>query len=215
MTEKKSDPFVVAMKLAEDLYAVNDNQLTETERDWLKSESAMDTSSPASPAADIIRSLYEGIFKAVEEGADPGPESLWAQAQQQILKPPKESGLPGNAPGNLRRILRFYWMVRFAANDLTEKYPNRRLGKVLLNMEHDLREAFVEFPDDIKVPLATRRKTQWDLLAEYGLGLTVDQIYNLEPRRRPVVLNIGNRFWVGVVCGVILGLIIAVILGGG
>jgi len=160
---KKIDAYEQALELVRQLYAVNKNDADEEVTEWLASESEMNTDSPAGQHNKIIGSIYEGIFGGIQSTQELKPETLWNRAQEKVLGESYHSATTGEKekiPIIHWRLLRLYWMVRLAAEELIEQKPRTRLGKVPLEIEHDLREALVETKEGAKLPLAMRRKKQ-------------------------------------------------------
>jgi len=220
-----------ALDLITALYEVNKNELKEPMINWLESESEIRAAADDEMFVPPQGKLYEGIFKASREPVDIGPGRLWNKAQKK-LQEEVDKGEDSEKPVPIvhRRLLRLYWMVYFAAQDLVKynprmrlgkillaqdlvKYnPRMRLGKILLDMEEDLRAAFVSSHEGITLPLAMLRKKQWDLLAKYGMGLTVDDIFDLQSTRRVIEFSPDKNLWVGIIIGVVIGFILAVVL---
>jgi len=215
-TGKKNDAYQQALDLVTALYEVNNQELDEVASGWLSSESEIRTASDEETAMpNPTGKIYEGIFRACQLPGEIGPDRLWNRAQKRVedeAAKKRTEKTPEKAPLLHRRLLRLYWMVRSAAEDLIEQNPRVRLGKTLIGVEKNLREAFVETGEGIKLPLAMLRKKQWELLAKYGMGLTVDEIYDLRPARRVIEWNWGNNLFVGILIGVVIGFIIATLL---
>jgi len=202
-----------ALDLITALYEVNKNELKEPMINWLESESEIRAAADDEMFVPPQGKLYEGIFKASREPVDIGPGRLWNKAQKK-LQEEVDKGEDSEKPVPIvhRRLLRLYWMVYFAAQDLVKYNPRMRLGKILLDMEEDLRAAFVSSHEGITLPLAMLRKKQWDLLAKYGMGLTVDDIFDLQSTRRVIEFSPDKNLWVGIIIGVVIGFILAVVL---
>jgi len=49
-------------------------------------------------------------------------------------------------------------------------------------------------------------------LADYGMGLTVDQIYDLRPPRYVIQWNTGEKLWLGIIIGMVIGFALGVLL---
>lgn len=214
---KKIDVYQQALELVTQLFEVNKYELDEHVTEWLSSESEISTDAPGGRFSKTSGRIYEGIFTCIQSAREIGPEWLWDRAQEKVreeVAAAQADGEKEKVPIVHKRLLRLYWMVRLAAEDLIEQKPRTRLGKVLIEIEHDLREAFVETKEGVRLPLAMRRKKQWELLADYGMGITVDQIYDLRPPRAVIVWNTGEKLWLGIVIGVVIGFILAVLLLG-
>jgi hypothetical protein len=212
---QKIDVYEQALELVRQLHAVNKYEVDEEVAEWLASESEINADSPSGQFNRIIGRIYEGMFNGIQSMREIGPELLWGRAQDKVR------GESYHAPDTAQkekipiihwRLLRLYWMVRLAAEELIEQKPRTRLGKVLIEVEHDLREAFVETKEGVKLPLAMRRKKQWDLLADFGMGLTVDQIYDLRPPRYVIHWNTGEKLWLGIIVGIVIGFVLGVML---
>ncbi len=209
---KNIDGYKQALELVTRLFAVNKYELDEDVTDWLASESEIKTEESGGMSKKTVGMIYEGIFDGIQSMREIGPESLWDRAQEKVrheTAAAQTGGEKEKVPIIHRRLLRLYWMVRLAAEEVIEQKPRARLGKVLIKVEHDLREAFVETREGVKLPLAMRRKKQWNLLADYGMGLTVDQIYDLRPPRHVIAWNTGEKLWLGMIIGAVIGFLFA------
>jgi len=204
-----------ALDLITSLYKVNKNELKEPMIKWLESESEIRAVADNDDEMFVPPQgkLYEGIFKASRTPVDIDPDRLWNKAQKK-LQEELDKGEDSEKPEPMvhRRLLRLYWMVYFAAQDLVKYNPRMRIGKILLDVEESLRAAFVGSNEGIPLPLAMLRKKQWDLLAKYGMGLTVDDIFDLKPTRRVIEFSPDKNLWVGIIIGVIIGFILAVVI---
>ena len=218
-SRKETEAYTQALELVTALHQANTRELDDDTRTWLKSESEI-TSPDEERAFDLLRgAICEGAFKTVRSGDEIGPEPLWNRAQKKVQdeaarqdkKKPRKTKAREVALLH-QRLLRVYWMVRLAAEELILHNPRTRLGKVLLNVEKNFREAFVETDEGIKLPLAMLRKKQWELLADYGMGLTVDEIYDLHPPRQVIEIAGVKALLVGILLGAIVGFIIALFL---
>ncbi|MFC1475921.1 hypothetical protein ACFLQW_02865 [Candidatus Zixiibacteriota bacterium] len=208
----KTDAYQQALELVTQLHGVNKYDLDEDTAEWLASESEIKTEESGGMSKKTVGIIYEGIFEAIQSMREIGPESLWDRAQENARREiamQQADQEKEKVPIIHRRLLRLYWMVRLAAEDLIEQKPRARLGKILIKIEHDLREAFVETKEGVKLPLAMRRRKQWGLLADYGMGLTVDQIYDLRPPRFVIAWNTGEKLWVGLIIGAVIGFLFA------
>jgi|GEM_PF-2290248 len=213
--DKKNDAFQQALTLVAALHEVNKHELDEDTAEWLETESEISSRVDDTTFDLTIGRTFEGIFRSVQSTKEMLPETLYNRAQKKVEDQAagKQTGKePEKVPLIHRRLLRLYWMVRLAAEDLIEQNPRVRLGRILLTVEKDVREAFVQTGEGIKLPLAMLRKKQWDLLAEYGMGLTVEDIYDLRPPRPVIEWNWGNNLFVGILIGVVIGFILALLL---
>lgn len=214
---KKIDAYQQALDFVTELYNVNKYELNEDTTEWLASESEIRTEGSGGHFNQATGRIYEGIFNCIQSAREIGPEVLWARAQDKVREEAASQQADGEKqkiPIIHKRLLRLYWMVRLSAEELIAQKPRTRLGKVLIEIEHELREAFVETTEGVKLPLAMRRKMQWELLADYGMGITVDEIYDLRPPRFVIHWNTGEKLWLGLVIGVVIGFILAVLLLG-
>jgi hypothetical protein len=210
----EQEAYKQALNLVTALYQVNKNDLPESTLNWLESESEIRVTADDELSVLPQGKLYEGIFKASQKPIDIGPDRLWMKAQKKLEETLDDRGAGDELPPVPiihRRLLRLYWMVHFAAQDLIKFNPRVRLGKMLVDVEQHLREAFVESQEGIKLPLAMLRKRQWDLLAKYGMGLTVDAIYDLHPGRRVIQFSPDRNLYVGILIGIVIGFAVALL----
>ena len=218
-THKALEAYAQALELVTALHQITKQELDEETTGWLESESEITSPDDKQTLDLVLSAIYEGVFKSIQKAEELGPESLWNRAQTRLQdeakkkrdkKQPKVK--PAEVPILHQRLLRVYWMVRLATEELIEHHPHARLGKVLLAVEKNIREAFVETEDAIKLPVAMLRKKQWGLLAEHGMGLTVEEIYDLRPPRAVIEITGGKSLLIGIAIGLVIGLILGLIL---
>ncbi len=204
------DSLTQAFDLLTAVFKTNQYKFKPDYADWLKQESEI-SSSGRVRFDKLLARTYEGIFRSIRSSQALEPTDLWYRAGDRLAAEAARgrTGAESESPRLYhRRLVRLYWMFRLGLEDLIAEYPGTRLVRLLVEIEKELREAFVETGEEVRLPPEIMRKRQWRLLQDYGMGLRVEELYDLGPKRESIRSEMWKNVAIAFVLGFVLGMFV-------